>query len=111
MIEKILYEKLSEIATTKPDSYNGTEETYIVFYVADNRGSLYCDDSPERDVLTVQVHFFTPLGKMYHEEKRKIRKALYDIGLTYPTITILTEEENETIHIVFECEIDEESEV
>jgi hypothetical protein len=91
--------------------YTGVEDTYIVFNYADDRGMTFADDAPEDDVVSIQVHLFC-LGKFdYRKLKKLIRVKLFNAGFSYPSIPLDTYESNtDKNHIVFECEIDGDSE-
>lgn len=91
--------------------YNGSASKYIVFNIADSRGQIFADNKPKIDATTMQIHYFCPAGSNYYSDKAFIRKALFDAGFTYPQITELYEEETKKMHLVFECEIFEPSEI
>ncbi len=88
-----------------PDNYNGEEPEYCVFNCSEYP-DLFGDDAPTLIRYAVMLHYFLPLGKNPISVKKKIQKALYDAGCTYPTVTNATD--NEYQHYVFEFEyIDE----
>ena len=91
--------------------YNGTSTKYVVFNLVDSRGEVFSDDKPKIDATAMQIHFFCPSTYNYHSDKARIRKALFDAGFTYPQITTIYEEVTKMLHIVFECEISEYSEI
>ena len=94
----------------KPELYTGSEKTYVVFNYADDRGADYGDNTPQCTVAYMQVHLFMPLNQNGLALKKEIREALFGAGFTYPSVTILTEQENNIRHIIFECETEEERE-
>ncbi|EDM88810.1 hypothetical protein RUMOBE_00931 [Blautia obeum ATCC 29174] len=55
----------------------------------------------------MQIHFFMPANESYISWKKKIRKALFDAGFTFPEVIIQTEDENTIRHMIFECSIEE----
>ena len=91
--------------------YNGTATPYIVFNMADSRGELFSDNKPKLDTTAMQIHYFCPATSSYHIHKAQIRKALFDNGFTYPTISELYEEDTKLSHLIFECETKEISEI
>lgn len=94
----------------KPDLYTGTEKRYIIFNYADDRAVLFADNAPLCVVAYMQIHLFIPLDEDYLNIKSRIRKALFDAGFTYPEVTEQIENDTKKRHIIFECEIEEESE-
>ena len=91
-------------------SYAGDANAYIVFRqnaMPDGFG----DDAPGYDVVLVTVHLFAPFTMNTSKLKSKIRKAIFDIGATYPTVVDVSENarsgDGTEQHIVFECEIEE----
>lgn len=90
----------------EPDIYRGEKKKYFTFNYADERATLFADDSIEVVVASVQIHFFLPYRENFISEKNRISKALFKEGFTYPEVTIL--KENDTRHIIFECDIEEE---
>lgn len=97
-----------------PNHYNGNEKRYIEFDLYDDKGTCFCDDYPEVDIVTVQVHLFLPMEENYLSLKKQIRKALYDVGFAYADITELAEPEATSQypkgirHLTFETDIDED---
>jgi len=87
-------------------TYKGTLSTYITFNYADDRAVSYADDEPQIDVASVQIHLFIPRTIPYSTLKKQIRSKLFKAGFTYPVITILEENDTEKFHIIFECEIE-----
>ena len=97
-----------------PNHYSGTEKRYMEFDLYDDKGTCFCDDYPEMDIVTVQVHLFLPAEENYLSLKKQIRKALYEAGFTYADITEIVEPEATSQypkgirHLTFETEIDED---
>lgn len=90
----------------KPDFYNGPEPKYFTFNYADDRGADYGDNMPLSAVVYMQIHYFCPMTEDYLYAKKKIRKALFNAGFTYPSVTDATIAEDEIRHLVFECDIE-----
>ena len=76
--------------------YDGKEEEYITFETPIDSGADFGDDEPGKIIVQVRVHWWIPIKKNYLAEKKKIRNALHD-----PDTLIR--------HVLFECEIEEES--
>ena len=93
------------------DFFGDSEEEYITFNDVTDKGALYADNEPVADVAEMQVHYFLPTTKNYLENKKKIRKALLAAGFTWPDVTVLTEPDQKTRHLTFECEIENEEEL
>ena len=97
-----------------PYTYDGTAKKYITYNYADNRGRDFGDDLPGFNLASVQVHFFTPIRSAtnarvnWMEDAWIIRNLLFGHGFTYPEQTVIEETQNNTWHIVFECEYEEE---
>lgn len=94
-----------------PDFFGEGDEEYFTFNYADDRASDFGDDSPTHTVAYMQIHYFCPVKKDYLEMKKKVRKALFDAGFTYPSATVLLEPGNTVRHIIFECEIENDDEL
>ena len=82
-----------------PDLYTGGAKRFVTYNFA--------DDQPETVVNSMQIHFFMPANESYISWKKKIRKALFDAGFTFPEVIIQTEDENTIRHMIFECSIEE----
>ena len=93
-----------------PDKYTGTAETYIIFNYEDDRGEVFADDEPEIDKAYLQIHLFCPGNFNYMTLKKQIRSKLFRAGFSYPSITSLYEKDTDKNHIIFQCEIEGESE-
>lgn len=65
----------------------------------------FADDAPCHERYLVQVHFFCPLNVNITGLKKSVRQRLYAAGFTWPSITDASDENSR--HIVFECEIAE----
>ena len=91
-------------------SYAGDEETYIVFRL-DYDPSDFANDEPQHDIVYVSLHLFAPFTLNTKTLRRRIRKALFDAGFTYPeTIDASTTQrtsDGTEQHMFFECEIAE----
>ncbi len=103
----------------KPNRYDGSERKYFTYNYADERGSDFGDNEPGIILCNMQIHFFLPeytesdgqrAKNSYTREKNQIREALFAAGFTYPEVTVLTETDNNSIHIIYECDITEERE-
>lgn len=92
----------------KPATGETPSDKYFTFNFADDRGINFADNAPQNEIVSMQIHFFAPLKFNHTVLKKEIRKKLFDAGFTYPAITTLTEEDNEIVHLVFECEIESE---
>ena len=107
-VQKLIMDTLSPFGyPVVPDLYEGDEKKYFTFNIADDRGYLFADDVPSTNRITMQIHFFLPMSENYIAKKAEIRKALLDAGFTYPVIEMLTEDDTQVRHIVYECEISE----
>ena len=93
------------------DFFGGQAKEYVTFNYADEHGRVYADGEPQEDVVSMQIHYFLPVSKDYLENKRRIRRALLNAGATYPDVTILTEPDHKTRHIIFECEFENDYEM
>lgn len=93
-----------------PGVYTGTADKYYTFNYADDRCEVFADNAPQIDVASIQVHLFVPLDYNYIALKKRTRARLLEAGFSYPSITELTEEDTKKRHIIFQCEIDGQSE-
>ena len=93
-----------------PGIYTGTADKYYTFNYEDDRGDVYADDTPQIDVASIQIHLFVPLGFDYIALKKRTRSRLFGAGFSYPVITELDEKDTKKKHIIFQCEIDGQSE-
>ena len=85
------------------------ESEYVVFNIADDRGTVHGDDQPTQRVMAVQVHYYCPQGTNYLSTKKTIRDALHAKGFTYPTVQSFYETDTNSHHLIFECEIELEA--
>lgn len=106
-LESFPYPCDPDVAETEDETL---PEKYFTFNRADERGADFGDNHPGCIKVSMQIHFFLPLKVPYLSEMRAIREALFKNGFTYPSVTELTEPENNIRHIVFECDITEERE-
>lgn len=93
-----------------PGRYTGTEDKYYSFNYEDDRGLVFADNDPQIDVASIQVHLFVPLDFNYIQLKKRTRARLFKAGFSYPYITEFIETDKKKIHIIFQCEIDGQSE-
>lgn len=96
------------LPTVSPNVYTGTEKTYITFNYEDDRAIDFADDTPQTDIATIMIHLFTPTN--YMALKKQIRLKLFQAGFSYPSITEFYETDTKLNHIVFQCEIEGQSE-
>lgn len=89
-----------------PDVYTGGDERYFTYNYVTDKGAIWGDNGAEAVTADIQLHFFLPAADNFIKIKKEIRNALTEAGFTFPEITVLKEED--TRHIVFECEIEEE---
>jgi hypothetical protein len=98
-------------ANIKLNKYSGTSETYVTFNYEDDRATHYEDNEPKIDTAFLQIHLFCPADFNYNTLKKQIRSKLYRAGFSYPQITgPFYEDETGKNHIVFQCQIDGQSE-
>ncbi|MDO5346554.1 MAG: phage tail protein [Lachnospiraceae bacterium] len=93
------------------DFFGGGAKEYFTFNYADDRAAGFGDDEPLQVVAYMQIHYFAPMEKDYLSIKKKIRKALFNAGFTYPDVTDATVLSDGIRHLVFECEIENEDEL
>lgn len=90
-------------------SYNGEEKTYFSFNM-DTRPEMFCDDEPDAGVCEVQLHLFAPFTLDTTSLRKKIKRAIFDAGFTYPEMVDASEHirsgDGTEQHIVFEFEIE-----
>ena len=90
-----------------PDVYNGTADEYITFNYF-SQGDDFADDAPQHEMYFAQIHYICPISKNSLSIRDQIKKALFAVGFTWPTVTnamstAYTREVDEQ-HWVFECE-------
>lgn len=111
-VNKLIIDTLKPfVADVVPTKYTGTNTTYIVFNYEDDRAKLFADDKPIIDVAYMQIHLFCPRTFNFQNLKKQVRSALFKAGFSYPSIQTFYEDDTETNHIVFQCEIEGQSEV
>lgn len=110
-VNKLIIDTLTPLVTdVVPTKYNGTATTYITFNYEDDRAVEFADDTPITDVAYLQIHLWCPRTYNFYSKKAQIRKALFKAGFSYPQITTLYEDDTEINHIIFQCEIEGQSE-
>ena len=97
-----------------PGKYEGTQSRYFSYNYADNHGADFGDDDPGCDIADVQVHLFLPIVDPSTKAKvnflslqQQVRRSLHEAGFTYPSVTVLREDDTNTWHLVYECEYEE----
>lgn len=82
-------------------------DTYFTFNM-DASPDVFCDDLPDADVWSIQLHLFAPFTLDTTRLRRQIRRAISDAGFTYPDMTDASEKirsvDGTEQHIVFEFE-------
>lgn len=109
-------EKIKTIADSvglpnEPDVLTHYEELpkqWIAYNYAYQGGDEFADDAPQEDTASVQVHLYSKISIGTTKLQKKIQRALFEAGFTYPEITVNREDSYR--HVIFECEIDEERE-
>ncbi len=86
--------------------YEGDDEEFITWNLADDIGADFGDNNPGTNTLFVQIHYVCPWVMDYHPKKRIIRQLLFDAGFTWPEITDVSDASVRMRHFVFECQID-----
>lgn len=94
-----------------PDFFGGDASEYFTFNYADDRAGDFGDDCPINVIAYMQIHYFCEMKKDYLLMKKKIRKALFDAGFSYPEVTDATLLDGGIRHLVFECSIENEYEL
>lgn len=83
------------------------DDTYFAFTTRASPDD-FGDDKPHADVVSVMLHFYAPYTRNTQALRRKIRRAIFDAGFTYPNMTDASEPERASDgteqHIVFEFE-------
>lgn len=91
------------------DLYQGKEPRWLVFTYADERGELYADGVEVYTTATLTLSYYTPVSYNYFADKKKIKKALLDMGFNVEDIYTRVdgnEEGTEYIrHTVFDINI------
>jgi len=92
-----------------PDIYkDGESDKWFTYNYASDYGTGYSDDEPEFAIVSIQVHLFLPEREDFIHLKKKVRRALFNQGFTFPEVTVLLEKDTGTRHLVFECDIEED---
>jgi hypothetical protein len=99
------------VADVVPTKYTGASTTYITFNYEDDRAEEYADDTPQMDVAYLQIHLFCHRTFNFNNLKKQIRSSLFKAGFSYARITAMYEDDTETNHIIFQVEIERESEI
>lgn len=84
-----------------PVTYDGEEPEYIAF-AYDERGGAFGDDDCEALIVDLTLHWYLPAGDNPNAKKRRLRRALLDLGFTAPEIINASDEDGQ--HFVFECQ-------
>lgn len=83
------------------------DETYFAFTM-DATPDDFGDDEPHADIIGVMLHLFAPFTQNTTKLRRKIRRAIFDAGFTYPDMVDASETTRQSDgteqHIVFEFE-------
>ena len=90
------------------DFSGGGEEEYFTINEAGDVGEDFGDDDPGVNVLSTQVHWILPSSRDYLTKKKQIRKAIYAAGCTYPTVTVINDDDLGVRHIIFESDSEED---
>lgn len=92
-----------------PDFNTNGEETFCVYNFSSETPDNFGDDAPGAIIADLQVHLYMPAGENFFALRKQLRQALFEQGFTYPSVTLNTTEEDNTVrHITFEFEDDEE---
>jgi len=81
--------------------YTGEAERYYVFNYT-TIGTDFADDEPGHERYLIQVHLFAPPKENVTRRVKQTKKALLAAGFTWPKTVNASDEESR--HIVFECE-------
>jgi hypothetical protein len=96
--------------TAYADTYIGNDHAYITFNFADERGIKFEDDEEILTRYSMQIHLFCPKDYDYTQLKKDIKKELKKSRFSGISIQNLYESETKKRHIIFECDIDLETE-
>lgn len=83
----------------EPDVYEENEEEYVVFNYTDDAFENHCDDAPESEYITLQVHYYVR-GKSPLNTRKRIIKLLYRYGFDVTPGPILYETKTKYRHAV-----------
>lgn len=110
-VNNLIISTLSPLVTdVVPTKYTGSATNWITFNYTDDTAIDYADDTPQDDVASLQIHLFCPRTFNFNTLKKQIRSRLFGAGFSYPEVTVLYEDDTEVNHIIFECEIEGNSE-
>ncbi len=101
-VNETIVSVLRPIAPVRADTYQGDEEVYITLGYTSIPAD-FGDDQPAHERFLVSVHLFAPTGRNTVAARRAIKKALWEAGATWPTMTNVSDKEGQ--HLVFECEM------
>lgn len=93
------------------DFQGGGYTEYFTLVEAANVGRDAGDDAPGTTVVSVDVHWFLPLAKNYLSTRNEIRRALFAVGGTWPTVTVLPDRELGIRQVVFSAEYEDDEAV
>ena len=84
-----------------PQIYIGDLVKYVVWDY-NTIPSVWAEGAPHAARYLVQVHFYLPHRENPHEALLSLSRALFDAGLTWPSLTDAADAEGQ--HWVLECE-------
>lgn len=84
-----------------PHMYTGPLVRYVVWNY-NVVGEVWAEGVPHAARYLVQVHFYLPHRENPHEALLSLSRALFDAGLTWPSLTDAADAEGQ--HWVLECE-------
>lgn len=90
------------VPVCEPEIYNGPEEEYCTFTYSEFPDIL-AEGRPGAIRYEVQLHWFLPNGRNPLQKKVQIRRALLQIGATYPST--ISAGDNDGQHYVFEFQL------
>ena len=85
-------------------SYSGTSPRYAV-YDAPTVPICFGNQAPYLERYLVTVHYYCPAGENTLSLQRRLKRALFEAGFTWPSVTTGGSEADYQ-HLVFECEIE-----
>lgn len=89
------------------DFNGGGESEYLTINEAGDIGENFGDDSPNANVLSVQVHWVLPSRVDYLAKKQQIRDAIHNAGCTYPRVIAMNDEDLGVRHVIYEFDAEE----
>jgi len=103
-INQTIMSALSGIAPTTPDIKDkDTTGDYITFNYVAERDDFYCDDEPNIENVSLQVHYFTEGNPT--NNKKAIRRALRSSGFTINGTYQTYENDTKLYHVAIEISI------